>query len=50
MVILPALGWDHCTWKIYCCLLYRADFKSGYCFPSIEQIAEDSGVSPRTVK
>ena len=44
-----SLGRDHCTWKIYCGLLFRADFETGYCFPSIEQIAEDCGVSPRTV-
>ncbi|MCG8684662.1 MAG: helix-turn-helix domain-containing protein, partial [Desulfobacterales bacterium] len=44
-----SLDRDHCTWKIYCCLLYRADFKTGYCFPSIKQISEDTGIGCRTI-
>ncbi len=44
-----SLARDHSTWKTYCSLLYRADFNNGYCWPSIDQIIADCGLSRATI-
>ena len=44
------LGKDHAIWKLYCSLLFRADFKDGFCNPAQKQIEIDSGMGERTIR
>ena len=44
-----SLGRKHTIWKLYCSLLYRADFETGYCFPALDTLASDSMMAVQTV-
>ncbi len=43
------LGKNHSAWKLYCSLLFRADFENGFAFPQITQIMVDCGMARQTV-
>ncbi len=44
-----SLGRNHAAWKIYCGLLYRADFEDGFAFPQISTIEKDCMISKPTI-
>ena len=43
------LGRNHTAWKLYCSLLYRADFVDGFAFPQIDTIETDCNISRATI-
>ena len=43
------LSRNHTAWKVYCSLLFRADFEDGFAFPQIGTIETDCNISRATI-